>query len=97
MGRNTVKGAPEMTEQPTEKPRYEIQPDTKAILDLEFSRQVYSEVCLVCKHFGLSLWLATGKETCAAFPVLIPEEIWNGENDHTKEYPGDRGVRFEPR
>ena len=34
--------------------------------------------------------------TCAAFPKGIPLEIWNGENDHAQEFPGDNGIRFEP-
>jgi hypothetical protein len=24
-------------------------------------------------------------------------EIWTGENDHRKPYPGDHGIRFEAR
>lgn len=34
---------------------------------------------------------------CLAFPGGIPYEIASGSFDHTKEYPGDRGIRFEPR
>ena len=34
---------------------------------------------------------------CEAFPQGIPEEIWVGEFDHTKPYPGDNGIRFEPK
>jgi hypothetical protein len=31
-----------------------------------------------------------------AFPSGIPAEIITGAFDHTKEYPGDRGIRFSP-
>lgn len=49
--------------------------------------------CLKCKHYHFG-----GYFSCEAFPVSrgIPPEIWDGEYDHTKPYPGDNGVRFEP-
>jgi len=37
---------------------------------------------------------------CRAFQFgegAIPREIWLGENDHTKPFPGDHGIRFTPR
>ena len=34
--------------------------------------------------------------TCRAFnPDRIPDEILNGENDHTEPFPGDNGIQFE--
>jgi hypothetical protein len=33
---------------------------------------------------------------CLAFPKAIPYEILTGQHDHTKEFKGDNGVRFEP-
>lgn len=48
----------------------------------------YSPVCTFCKH-------AQDFRCCAAFDE-IPLAIWSGENDHTRPFPGDGGVRFEP-
>ena len=36
------------------------------------------------------------KKTCLAYPDKIPKKIWEGENDHTKKYRGDKGIRYEP-
>jgi len=60
-------------------------------IDREKETAVLSDVCSVCKH-----WDSTLARTCAAFPKGIPLEIWNGENDHAQEFPGDNGIRFEP-
>jgi len=50
--------------------------------------------CLKCKHY-------TGSKTmdgfvCRAFRAGIPEPILNATHNHTKPYPGDHGVQFEP-
>ena len=47
--------------------------------------------CNRCHH------VSTTGMTCKAFRRAIPVEILTGEFDHRKEYPGDRGIRFEPR
>lgn len=47
--------------------------------------------CNVCKH------KIKFSATCRAFPQRIPDAILGSEHDHTKPYPGDRGIRFEPR
>ncbi len=45
--------------------------------------------CAYCAHF-------LGGERCAAFREGIPEEIYRGEFDHRRPYPGDDGVRWQP-
>lgn len=50
--------------------------------------------CYRCKHFREDF-------TCGAFPdpavQAIPEEIMGNEHDHRQPYPGDHGIRFEPK
>ncbi len=48
-----------------------------------------SRQCIDCKHY-------TGQLQCDAFPDSIPKAILTGEHDHTKPYPGDNGITFEP-
>lgn len=54
----------------------------------------------LCRHFrgvaqpdGTEM---TERVVCKAFPDGIPDEIAYGSNPHTKPFPGDRGVQFEP-
>ena len=47
-------------------------------------------ICNRCRH-------CRGYGKCAAFPDRIPDAILNGEHDHREPYPGDNGIRFEPR
>lgn len=56
-------------------------------------RGAFSDVCTKCKHLKEPVF---DEWKCDAFDK-IPEEIWFGKNDHTKEYKGDRGIRFEPK
>lgn len=55
-------------------------------------RVLYSKICLYCKHL-----ISGTEEKCDAFPDGIPYEIWKGDNDHKKPYPGDHGIQFEPK
>lgn len=48
-----------------------------------------SEQCLDCRHFRADPF------GCTAFPGGIPERILNGGHDHTKPFPGDKGIRYE--
>jgi hypothetical protein len=67
--------------------------DGKVIrLDDSFDTEVPSgkgENCYFCKH-------TTGDRKCKPF-ARIPDDIWFGKHDHTKPYPGDNGILFEPR
>ncbi len=46
--------------------------------------------CVNCKH-------SHHNGTCEAFPDGIPLEILSGEHDHRVPFPGDNGIRFEPK
>lgn len=46
--------------------------------------------CLNCKNYIDSL-------KCSAFSDIIPDEVLNGENDHTKPLPDqENDIVFEP-
>lgn len=47
--------------------------------------------CFTCKHFDRQDGLS-----CSAFD-RIPGEILDMNFDHRKPYPGDQGVRWEPK
>jgi len=50
-------------------------------------------MCLFCKHL---IETEEGRDVCKAFPEGIPDEIYFHYYDHRKEFPGDKGIRFEP-
>lgn len=56
---------------------------------------LFSGICSRCQHFDAMSPLGK-KKVCKAFPDGIPGEIWLGENDHTKPFPGDKGIMFAP-
>jgi len=57
---------------------------------------LYNPVCLACRHRRVdTVGYPKERRVCAAFPEGIPDAIWLGQNDHTKPYPGDHGIRFE--
>lgn len=47
--------------------------------------------CLWCLH------IASDNRSCKAFPDGIPDEIYFGDFNHRKPYPGDNGIQFESR
>ena len=60
--------------------------------------------CWSCKHLHRNNYKAN---CCDAFtnpvetdwnvlPTAIPREIIDGTFDHTKPYPGDNGIQYEP-
>jgi len=53
--------------------------------------------CLRCKHFQPPPRTGPAPYACAAFPAGIPREILLAEHDHRRPFPGDHGIRFEPR
>ena len=52
------------------------------------------EQCISCSHFRASF--EKSRPSCLAFPLGIPDEIWEGNFDHNNSFEGDRGIRFEP-
>ncbi len=63
--------------------------------DRELDKVIFSPTCLPCNHFYREIYSEIDEKTCKAFPYGIPEEIWRGDNDHKKPYPGDYGIQFE--
>lgn len=61
--------------------------------DSELYKIQYSPVCAICANLDIPAAIK-GKRKCKAF-AEIPDEIWDGKNDHKKPYPGDHGIRFE--
>jgi hypothetical protein len=55
--------------------------------------QVEINSCSSCKYLNTGSFQEPF--TCKAFPEGIPDEIWRGDNDHKKPYPGDHGIQFE--
>jgi molybdopterin-guanine dinucleotide biosynthesis protein A len=63
--------------------------------DRELAEMIHSRVCKLCKHFSIVRSIDSGKHVCDAFPDGIPDEIWQGDNNHSKPYQGDHGIQFE--
>jgi hypothetical protein len=60
--------------------------------DWAYQMTPFSETCMFCVYLNSNLTF----RSCKVFPGGISREIWMGENDHSKPYPGDHGVSFEP-
>lgn len=45
--------------------------------------------CIGCKHYTMSA-------TCEAFPDKIPHKIFSGQFVHTKPFPCDHGIMYDP-
>jgi len=63
------------------------------VIDKDTEEFIYSSICTFCIHH----FTGGKKHTCKAFPEGIPRKIWEGENDHKNPFPGDHGIRFEPK
>ena len=61
---------------------------TEFVLDGEDFK--YPVLCDICINRTLH------ENKCKAYPEGIPEKIITGEHDHTKPFPGDNGIQFEP-
>jgi hypothetical protein len=48
-------------------------------------------ICNRCLHYRANT------VTCAAFPKGVPTIILLGKFIHTEPFPGDQGIRFEPK
>lgn len=64
--------------------RFGVMPD-----DIDFLITV--PLCLDCLHFNPATF------TCKAFPNGIPDEIYTNRHNHSKPYPGDHGITYEPK
>ena len=53
------------------------------------------EQCMRCKHFKPEQGYFC--DAYPEFPNVIPDAILEGEADHRQLYPGDHGIRWEPR
>ena len=53
--------------------------------------KLFLSQCTLCRHYDRN----TGR--CAAFTGSIPDEIGVNDHDHRHPYPGDHGIRWEPK
>lgn len=60
--------------------------------DSSLFQRKFSKVCSYCTHFIVE---PNSNPKCNAFPKGIPDEIWQGKNNHRSPYPGDNGIQFQ--
>jgi hypothetical protein len=53
---------------------------------------IVSPRCTSCRHSNLP-----DSATCTAYPKGIPDAILQKGFDHKNPYPGDHGIRYEPK
>lgn len=53
-----------------------------------------SDICKYCSHLFIVHAIEHGDRYCRAFPSGIPDEIWEGINNHQEPYTGDKGYQF---
>ena len=51
--------------------------------------------CLSCRHWVSPLDREGDAQTCSAFPVGIPDDIWWNRADHRQPVEGDNGIQWE--
>ena len=71
---------------------------SKVILDdKSVNYPIYGEQCAYCRHLWLKQPEGWVGSACDAFPERIPRKILDGAHDHNLPFPGDGGIRFEPK
>lgn len=53
--------------------------------------------CVYCKHYRSPLDTGLETQTCAAYPLSIPADIWWNRADHRQAQAGDNDIRWTPR
>ena len=61
------------------------------IHDNHLGASLFPMPCINCRHFN-----PNEERSCKAFE-LIPEEIWEGKNQHRRPFPGDKNITFSPK
>ena len=53
------------------------------------NKKLIDPVCVSCiRAYGFPL------RVCLSFPNGIPDDIWEGRNDHSRPYLGDNGILY---
>lgn len=68
---------------------WDVPAGSVAIDDKDLLKSAYRSPCLGCAHY-------LAGRTCAAFPIEIPDDIWEGISAHALSREGDGGITFKP-